>query len=740
MKSFTGKFTSARGWVLMIALFFGAGLMISACGDEEVPAPTTPAPPPPEPEPEPEPTPEPPTTPVGLMVSGSTESSITWTWNAVEGATGYVVQASTDEMFDDMVLGNPETVLFNGVPFTPMTSYTATDLDAETSLYVRVAAAAGTVDAPLVSAFSTHVTGMATAAASAAPAAPMNVRATAQRSTYIEWSWDAVSGAAGYHAQFSRSTDFSDPAADRPLLQRTSVRISNLPAETDGYLRVRAYTGSGTGEDTVFGDWSATSMSSTGEPPPPPAPTALDAPGNVQTSIAQNSITVTWGAVDDAVEYAVEQQRAAGGSWGDASCGTGGTVTATSCVASGLDQATAYNFRVKAFPDSSDTTLTESSWSSAVSATTSGVAPPPPITGGDDKLNVTWESKADSITWFWEAASDNRFGYVTAVLTNEQANADPRPGCPALTTAAAWSEVGYANRYPLGSLSAGQESGLCVRRTWVDAQDSQQYGPASLVWAATSPAEGTAPEGGVPSGLKPATGTKTNAIDWYVAMDSGFDYNVQVVSKTYDGMENLDCADASGTVTKLTSERYRLANPSTYTTYAACVTAGNEQGSSSPSLLMVYHTQPKEPTFGSIILPKYNRGKVANQPTPGAWSGNIVWSFGGEPEPSTQYDIAIIRSETDPSPPTQTECTAAIRTRTTPLIAATGETGNRAFKVELAHDDAFISLQPAEDGATDVKTYIQTCVRAKLSGAQSSSVGPWKVDAKRTFTATKHLP
>ena len=44
MKSFTGKVASARGWTLLLILLLGAGLFVSACGDEEVPAPTDPGP------------------------------------------------------------------------------------------------------------------------------------------------------------------------------------------------------------------------------------------------------------------------------------------------------------------------------------------------------------------------------------------------------------------------------------------------------------------------------------------------------------------------------------------------------------------------------------------------------------------------------------------------------------------------------------------------------------------------
>ena len=71
--------------------------------------------------------------PTGLMVSETTETSITWTWNAVDGATGYAVQVSSDEMFGDD----------DDVHNTEETTYTASDLDPSTSVYVRVAATLG---------------------------------------------------------------------------------------------------------------------------------------------------------------------------------------------------------------------------------------------------------------------------------------------------------------------------------------------------------------------------------------------------------------------------------------------------------------------------------------------------------------------------------------------------------------------------------------------------------------------
>ena len=71
--------------------------MLSGCGDDDTA--TTPASaPPPAPEPEPPPAPDPPATPTGLHVDETTETSIEWHGNKVEGATVYVVQASDDEM------------------------------------------------------------------------------------------------------------------------------------------------------------------------------------------------------------------------------------------------------------------------------------------------------------------------------------------------------------------------------------------------------------------------------------------------------------------------------------------------------------------------------------------------------------------------------------------------------------------------------------------------------------------
>ena len=141
---------------------------------------------------------------------------------------GYLVQISTDEMFEDMFEGDDNYSVVIG------TSYTATDLEAETTLYVRVAAGVLKAATPsldpedyLLSAWTTHATGMTDAATLSAPA---NLRVKGQGSTYIEWEWDEVDGADGYHVQHSDRAAITDADPGR-------IRARRLQHDVQGGAR-----------------------------------------------------------------------------------------------------------------------------------------------------------------------------------------------------------------------------------------------------------------------------------------------------------------------------------------------------------------------------------------------------------------------------------------------------------------------------------------------------------------------
>ena len=113
-------------------------------------SPTTPSPPPPPPPP---PAPVPPAVPTGLHVSESGPGFIKWTWNRVADATRYDIQISRNETFT----GSDEIYQLRATTSRPSWHFR---VSAGGRWHARVRAVAGTANTLLVSAWTTHVTGM----------------------------------------------------------------------------------------------------------------------------------------------------------------------------------------------------------------------------------------------------------------------------------------------------------------------------------------------------------------------------------------------------------------------------------------------------------------------------------------------------------------------------------------------------------------------------------------------------
>ncbi len=376
---------------LLLTVTLGAGLVLVGCGDDDTattPAPAPPPPPPPPPpapEPEPEPEPEAPATPTGLMVSATTMNSITWTWNAVEGAIGYAVQVSADEMFDETDTIHPSAEA----------TFTASPLPPETSVFVRVAAAGGTLEAPLLSAWTTHVTGMSAMPpppppAPEAPGSPTGLMVSGTTETSITWTWNAVDGATGYSVQVSSDEMFDDMDTTHST-EETTYTASDLAPSTSVYVRVAATSDAGMSGYTTH----ATGMSAT--PPPPPPAVAPDAPTGLSVSSATDtSITWSWDAVDDADGYQVQFNSAENFDGVDA-MNTGETSHTQTGLSGGM---TGY-LRVRSTSGSGDAMLA-SAWTAHLTAMTR-MRPGAP-------MNVTATPGDGSITWTWDAA-DNADSY-----------------------------------------------------------------------------------------------------------------------------------------------------------------------------------------------------------------------------------------------------------------------------------------------------------------------------------------
>ena len=308
MKSLTGKFTSVRGWALLLALLLGAGMMISACGDEEVPTPTTPEPPAPTPTPPaPEPTPEPtgPATPENLRVSAATSSSLTWTWDAVEAVLGYQGQFSTDAVFTD---SDPTFLII-----APMTSHTVSNLSGNMTGHFRVRSGAGTSLTDLQYSEWSDGTPGTTSAPPAAVAldAPDNVRSTDRSEDSITVEWDDVDDADTYEVeQREPDDDWSDAScgasgADNVVDDEECV-ASDLDSGTDYDFRVRAVPADDDDAHTAS-DWS--DIAETRTDGTSPVETATP------TASGMGALKVTWEADSDGITWSWEPVAGATYQW-----------------------------------------------------------------------------------------------------------------------------------------------------------------------------------------------------------------------------------------------------------------------------------------------------------------------------------------------------------------------------------------------------------------------------------------
>ncbi len=235
MMRMTRKPTPFRGPALLLALTLGAGVALSGCSDDSAPAPApTPAPTPAPPDPTPDPTPTL-GAPAGLKVADTGSDFIEFSWEAVEGATGYEIQLSRTA--GDFSSVSTATVTGTMHKF---------EVEPETTAYARVRATAAGVSSD----WSDSVRGVSMAAPIVLGVPMPMVSSTGP--DHIEWSWAAVPDAQEYQVQVA---DSEDGLAEAPTISTpgTTHRVTAEP-ETAMYIRVRAAV---TTPMAAAGDWSA---------------------------------------------------------------------------------------------------------------------------------------------------------------------------------------------------------------------------------------------------------------------------------------------------------------------------------------------------------------------------------------------------------------------------------------------------------------------------------------------------
>ena len=235
--------------------------------------------------------------PVGLaapanVVATTTETTVTLTWDAVDGATEYNIY--TPSSFDSNVLGVTET------------TYTFEGLTAGTEYCFEISAVSATDESAATEACAT------TQAEGEEPeipvdpetpvglAAPANVVATATSETTIVLTWDAVEGATEYNIYTPSSFDSNVLG-----VTETTYTFEGLTAGTKYCFEVSAVSATDESSATEACATTPAEGDDDDDPEYPEPTTVPDAP--VINVYAENSglIVIEWEAVETAIFYYV---------------------------------------------------------------------------------------------------------------------------------------------------------------------------------------------------------------------------------------------------------------------------------------------------------------------------------------------------------------------------------------------------------------------------------------------------
>jgi fibronectin type 3 domain-containing protein len=215
-----------------------------------------------------------PSTPAGVAASAQSSSSILVSWNAVSGAAGYKVYYATSADGAYALAGTAATA-----------SYTHTGLSQNTTYYYKVSAVNSAGE-------SEQSSPVYTTTPNTVPSEPTGVAASAQSSSSILVSWNAVSGAASYKVYYATSSYGAYALAG--TASTTSYTHTGLLSDTTYYYKVSAVNSAGESDQSYYSASDRTPLAK------PSTPTGVTA-----SALSSSSILVGWNAVPGATSYKV---------------------------------------------------------------------------------------------------------------------------------------------------------------------------------------------------------------------------------------------------------------------------------------------------------------------------------------------------------------------------------------------------------------------------------------------------
>ena len=342
------------------------------------------------------------------------QTTNTFSWNSLTGASSYQLQISTSSSFTS----NQVDVT------TSATSYQVSGLYYSTGYYWRVGAvtANGTVYSNSWQ-FTTGSPGSGNG--NPGPILTQPTNGATDIATNGAFSWQSITGTTSYRIQISTSSYFGYNQVDVSGLTSPNYTVSGLYLLTPYYWRVNATSSAGTT------DWSTTYSFTTASTNPPPGPTApiLDTPvsGTTNTPLTP---TLVWNASQGATSYNL--QVSTNTQFSSFIVNSTGLST-TSYSLSGLNEATTYYWRASA-TNSNGT----SGWSSVWNFITISSIPPTPVlasptNGSTNELTnptLTWNNAQGATSYNLQLALDSQF---TNLVTNQSGLTSTTYNVPELT-------------------------------------------------------------------------------------------------------------------------------------------------------------------------------------------------------------------------------------------------------------------------------------------------------------------
>ncbi len=219
--------------------------------------------------------------PTTVALSSLSTTALKIQWNSAAGAKGYEIYNASTKKWTST--GTTKGIIIKNLK--PGTKY---------SFIVR--AYAGSLKGKQTKTYTFQT----------APAAPTGLKAIDASDKTITFSWNKVTGAAGYQYQYYNHTTKKWSSAYTTTAN--SVKISNLTGNTNYGFKVRAYIKNSNVykiSATAYGAWAPTIAYKT----------VLPAPTVTAAAVNTNTIKVSWTAVSGAKGYTVEKYDSTRGGW-----------------------------------------------------------------------------------------------------------------------------------------------------------------------------------------------------------------------------------------------------------------------------------------------------------------------------------------------------------------------------------------------------------------------------------------